>query len=142
MLKGAMKISALAMDLYLKSNQQYEIVLVCANKPTRTLLKEIAQELIFYFQQSTNTSPTDGSYRVQVQQSDVCLTVQCSLLPIHVIRILLTATIYSPEGTIEANSDLLDQKKCFEAVTEIRTSFLFVLRIDNLSSFFRTFKLA
>lgn len=97
MLKGAMKVSTLAMEIYLKENYQYDLVLICAAKPTRNLLKEIYQELIFYFQQTTNSNQTDGSYRVEMELQDLCLTVQSSLLPIHLIRIRLTSSNFSPD---------------------------------------------
>jgi hypothetical protein len=40
-----MKVSVLAMRLFLKQDHDYTLVLICANKPTVTLLNEICQEL-------------------------------------------------------------------------------------------------
>ena len=44
MLKGAMKVSTLAMRLFFKNESEYSLVLICANKPTVTLLKDICEE--------------------------------------------------------------------------------------------------
>ncbi|CAF4719717.1 unnamed protein product, partial [Rotaria magnacalcarata] len=45
MLKGAMKVSILSMGLSLRIDHEYTLVLLCANKPTITLLNDICQEL-------------------------------------------------------------------------------------------------
>ncbi|CAF3696855.1 unnamed protein product [Rotaria socialis] len=45
MLKGAMKVSILSMHLSLRTDHEYTLVLLCANKPTIALLNDICQEL-------------------------------------------------------------------------------------------------
>lgn len=143
MLKGAMKVSTLAMRLFLKTDYEYSLVLICANKPTLTLLKEISQELsiglnaqaIAAIQLDSNgEQSTPITYQIKAYDNDACLTVQCSLLPKHTIRIMLTSPVFRSENFLnlddsarqqiaESNpdpSDMLDKNKCLEAAAEIR----------------------
>lgn len=143
MLKGAMKLSTLAMRLFLKNDHEYSLVLICANKPTVTLLNEICQELTIGLNaqaiaaihlDSNEEKSTPTSYQVQAHISDACLTVQCSLLPKHTIRILLTSPVFRSENFLNVDestrqqiaelnpdpSDMLDKNKCLEAAAEMR----------------------
>ncbi|CAF2417164.1 unnamed protein product [Rotaria sp. Silwood2] len=145
MLKGAMKVSTLAMRLFLKNDYEYSLVLICANKPTVTLLNEICQELTIGLNaQAIATIQLDSNeeqskpitYQVQANVNDACLTVQCSLLPKHTIRIMLTSPVFRSENFLNLDdstrqqiaelnpdpSDMLDKNKCLEAAAEIRHS--------------------
>ena len=145
MLKGAMKVSALAMRLFLKNDHVYSLVLICANKPNITLLNDICQELtiglnaqaIAEIQLNSNErqESTPISYRVEAHVNDACLSVQCSLLPEHTIRIMLTSPVFRSENFLNLDEitrqqiaelnpdpiDMLDINKCLEAAAEIRT---------------------
>ncbi|CAF3546466.1 unnamed protein product [Rotaria sordida] len=145
MLKGAMKVSTLAMRLFLKNDYEYSLVLICANKPTVTLLNDICQELtiglnaqaIAAIQLDSNEEQSKPiTYQVQAHINDACLTVQCSLLPKHTIRIMLTSPVFRSENFLNLDdstrqqiaelnpdpSDMLDKNKCLEAAAEIRHS--------------------
>ncbi|CAF0743663.1 unnamed protein product [Rotaria sp. Silwood1] len=145
MLKGAMKVSTLAMRLFLQNDYEYSLVLICANKPTVTLLNDICQELSIGLNaqaiaaiqlDSTEEQSKPITYQVQAHVNDACLTVQCSLLPKHTIRIMLTSPVFRTENflnlddstrqqIVELNpdpTDMLDKNKCLEAAAEIRHS--------------------
>jgi hypothetical protein len=143
MLKGAMKVSTLAMRLFLKNDREYTLVLICANKPTATLLNEICQELTIGLNaqaiaaiqlDSNNQELIPITYQVQAHIQDACLIVQCSLLPKHTIRIMLTSPVFRSENFLNLDDqtrqqiaelnpdpfDMLDKNKCLEAAAEIR----------------------
>lgn len=44
-LKGVMRVGLLAKGLLLKGDRSVRLVVLCADKPTMTLLKRVAQEL-------------------------------------------------------------------------------------------------
>ncbi|CAF5050180.1 unnamed protein product, partial [Rotaria sp. Silwood1] len=140
MLKGAMKVSILAMHLSLKTDYEYTLVLICANKPTITLLNDICQELTITLNKQNNSSNQIDStiqqsipiiYQIETHVIDACLTIKSSLLPQHTIRIMLTSPVFCSDNFLnfdekvtELNSDptdMLDKNKCLEAAAEIRT---------------------
>src|SRR5690348_6612680 len=107
MLKGAMKVSILAMRLFLKTDYEYKLVLICANKPTITLLNDICQKLtIVLNDQTTSSHQLDSikqqsisiAYQVQADVNNACLIVKSpSFLPTHTIRIMLTSPVFPSE---------------------------------------------
>jgi len=44
-LRGVMRVGLVAKGLILKEDKDLQLVLLCSNKPTNTLLKEVAQRL-------------------------------------------------------------------------------------------------
>ena len=136
MLKGAMKVSTLAMRLLLRDEHEYTLVLICANKPNETLLNEICQELTLIFDAPAGEATTPiVTYQVQALIPDACLTVQCTLLPEHTIRVLLTSPVFRSENFLSIDNeechtvaelnpdpaDMLEKFRCLEAAAEIRT---------------------
>ena len=136
MLKGAMKVSTLAMRLLLHDEHEYTLVLICANKPNATLLNEICQELTLIFDTPTGEATMPPvTYRVHALIPDACLTVQCTLLPEHTIRVLLTSPVFRSENFLSIDNevcqtvaelnpdpvDMLEKSRCLEAAAEIRT---------------------
>ncbi|UJR33196.1 hypothetical protein I4U23_020651 [Adineta vaga] len=145
MLKGAMKVSTLAMRLFLQTDCDYSLVLICANKPTKTLLNDICEELSIGLNaqaiaalqlDSNNEQSNPVNYQIVAHVSEACLTVQCSLLPKHTIRILITSPVFRSENFLNYDEntrqqiaelnpdpiDMLDKNKCLQAAAEIRHS--------------------
>ncbi len=143
MLKGAMKVSTLAMRLFYINDYEYSLVLICANKPTITLLNDICQELTIGLNaqaiaaiqlESNDEQSIPITYQIQAHINDACLTIQCSILPKHTIRIMLTSPVFRSENFLNLDektreqiaelnpdpSDMLDKNKCLEAAAEIR----------------------
>lgn len=138
-----MKVSTLAMRLFVKYDCEYSLVLICANKPTESLLKEICQELIIGLNaqaiaalqlESNNDQSTPTTYHVRAHVDDASLTVQCNHLPKYSIRIRLTSPVFRSENFLNLDdqlreqiaqlnpdpTDMLDKNKCLEAAAEIR----------------------
>jgi hypothetical protein len=155
MLKGAMKVSTLAMRLFYKHDYEYSLVLICANKPTVTLLDDICQELTIGLNaqaiaaiqlDSNNEQSTPITYDIKTHINDACLTVQCSLLPKYIIRIMLTSPVFRSENFLNLDdttrqqiaelnpdpSDMLDKNKCLEAAAEIRMKIKFSKILKSL----------
>lgn len=143
MLKGSMKVSILAMRLFLRLDRQYSLVLICANKPNVTLLNDICQELTIALNTQAMASvqlESDGrqvtpiTYQVDEHVDDACLHVQCSRLPEHTVRLMFTSPVFRSENYLHLNEairqeivelnpdplDMLDKSKCLEAAAEIR----------------------
>ena len=143
MLKGAMKVSTLAMRLFFKYDYEYSLALICANKPTVALLNEICQELTIGLNaqaiaalqlESDGEQSTPITYQIDMHVDEACLTVQCSRLPKHTIRIMLTSPVFRSENFLNLDeqtrekiaelnpdpNDMLDKNKCLEAAAEIR----------------------
>ncbi|CAF1090562.1 unnamed protein product [Adineta ricciae] len=145
MLKGAMKVSILAMRLFLQTDYEYALVLICANKPTKSLLNEICEELTIGLNaqaiaalqlDSSDEQSKPITYKIEAHVDDACLTVQCSILPKHTIRVLLTSPVFRSENFLNLDDDtrqqisalnpdpidMLDKGKCLQAAAEIRHS--------------------
>lgn len=141
-----MKVSTLAMRLFVKYDCEYSLVLICANKPTESLLKEICQELTIGLNaqaiaalqlESNNEQSTPITYQVQAHVDDASLTVQCSRIPKCTIQIRLTSPVFRSENFLNLDdqtreqiaqlnpdpSDMLDKNKCLEAAAEMRMFF-------------------
>ncbi|CAF3859199.1 unnamed protein product, partial [Adineta steineri] len=146
MLKGAMKVSTLAMRLFLKTDEEYSLVLICANKPSLTLLNDICQELTIglnaqaiaaiHLDSNNGEQSIPTTYEIETHADDACLTIKCSLLPKHTIRIMLTSPVFRSENFLNLDNttrqqvaelnpdpiDMLNKNKCLEAAAEIRHS--------------------
>ena len=139
-----MKVSILAMRLFLQTDYEYTLILICANKPNKTLLNDICRELTITLNtQATVTNQSDAveqqsiphTYQVQANVIDACLTVTCSLLPQHTIQIILTSPVFRDANFVNLDEDIrqkitdlnpdpidmLDKNKCLQAASEIRT---------------------
>lgn len=139
MLTGTMKVSAVAIGLFLKQTLEYELAVVCANKPTQALLDEICRELTMELYKqvaspiqsiSTGESWMPIVYEVEAHRDDASLTVRCDLLPGHTIRIRFTSPVFSIEPPPRLNGrsrkpkkvsipdppDMLNKVKCLETL--------------------------
>lgn len=55
-LRGVMRVGLVAKGLLLKGDKDLELVLLCSNKPTVTLLKEVAEKLIAQLEVERHTN--------------------------------------------------------------------------------------
>ena len=139
-----MKVSAVAIGLFLKQTLEYELAVTCANKPTQTLLDEICRELTMELYKqvvspiqsiSTGESWMPIMYQVETHRDDASLTVRCDLLPRHTIRIRFTSPVFSIEQPPRVNGrsrkvkkvsnpdppDMLNKAKCLETLAALGT---------------------
>lgn len=148
-----MKVSVASMNLHLKSDFLYCMVVVCANKPNLTLLTDIAQELdvalntsaVSTIQLNSDVEQTTPiTYKVETPMDQACLHVQCSRLPNHIIQIMLTSPVFRIENYVHLNEelreklddfnpdplDMLDKERCLIAAAEIRKFISFIVSIS------------
>lgn len=76
-LRGVMRVGLVAKGLLLKGDKDLELVLLCSNKPTITLLKQVAEKLTAQLETisagtySVNACPGDGSIVVTSTKESV-----------------------------------------------------------------------
>ncbi|CAF3819501.1 unnamed protein product [Rotaria sp. Silwood1] len=98
-LKDVMKVSILAMHLSLKTDHEYTLVLICANKSNVTLLNDICLELTI-----TLNKQIKSTNKIEAHVIDACLTVKSSLLPQHTIQIMLTSSVFYSENFLKLDA--------------------------------------
>ena len=138
-----MKVSLLSMNLLLKTDREYCLALICVNKPSDDLLKDVCQELNIALSAQAIAQmqfDSDGNhgqqiaYQVEENVKEAALTVRCSLLPDRHVRILFTSPIFRNENFLHLNEQqrqqidllnpdpghMLDKSKCLATAAEIR----------------------
>ncbi|KAL1489384.1 hypothetical protein ABEB36_014291 [Hypothenemus hampei] len=91
MLRGVMRVGHLAKGLLLKGDNQVELVVLCADKPTLTLLKKVVDLLPGAFKQ---VAP-ETNYHVLINPAEAGLTVQAEGLT---VLVQLTSPVMREQG--------------------------------------------
>ncbi|XP_042340540.1 interleukin enhancer-binding factor 3-like isoform X1 [Plectropomus leopardus] len=147
-LRGVMRVGLVAKGLLLKGDKEVELVLLCSNKPTITLLNQVAEKLTE--QLETNSA---GSYTVSQCPGDATLVVASTkesalTLTIHLtsplVRTLTESRPAEEKGaeeevteetqTVDDPPDVLDRQKCLTALASLRHAKWFQAKVNNLSS--------
>lgn len=123
-LVGVMRVGLLAKQLLLRGDSNVELVVLCGEKPTISLLRRIANHL----PKQLKSVCTDDKYEISVEYQDACIIVSTHKkdrgednmlsVMIHVTSQLMR----EPSGIPSKNdpSDLLDQYRCINALAELR----------------------
>uniref|UniRef100_A0A2P2HZK8 Zinc finger RNA-binding protein-like n=2 Tax=Hirondellea gigas TaxID=1518452 RepID=A0A2P2HZK8_9CRUS len=138
MLKGVMRVGILAKGLLLRGDNRVELVVLCGEKPTRTLLDRVADAL----PQHLATVAPNEKYEVQRVVENAALQVVHENLT---VTIILTAPLMREpvhhEGTAESQvaavkdaPDVLDKTKCLDALAALRHAKWFQARANGLQS--------
>ncbi|KAK3870153.1 hypothetical protein Pcinc_024583 [Petrolisthes cinctipes] len=125
MLKGVMRVGILAKGLLLRGDASVQLVVLCGDKPTRTLLDRVADNLP---KQLAVVAPED-KYDIQRVVEEAALVVQ----NIGEQRISVNVTLTSPimreqllhDGDSQVTAvkdppDVLDKQKCLDALAALR----------------------
>ncbi|KAK3579917.1 hypothetical protein CHS0354_012458 [Potamilus streckersoni] len=136
-LKGVMRVGVLAKGLLLHGDLNVHLVLLCSEKPTRTLLERVADLL------SKQLAATEEKYDVKRCVEEAAIIVTNDKEP----RTSCTITLASPVmrdisqgGEGEATSsvkdppDVLDRQKCLDALAALRHAKWFQARATGLQS--------
>ncbi|ROT83405.1 Zinc finger RNA-binding protein [Penaeus vannamei] len=139
MLKGVMRVGILAKGLLLRGDTSVQLVVLCGDKPTRTLLDRVADNLP---KQLAVVAPED-KYDIQRVVEEAALVVQ----NIGDQRISVNVTLTSPimreqllhEGDSQVTAakdppDVLDKQKCLDALAALRHAKWFQARANGLQS--------
>nr|CAH7740301.1 unnamed protein product [Callosobruchus chinensis] len=129
-LKGVMRVGHLAKGLLLRGDTHVELVVLCADKPTLTLLKKVVEMLPIALKQ---VAP-DNSYQVHINAPEAGLVVISDGL-----TVLVQFTSPVMRDQVEAASggfdrDVLSRGKCLQALAALRHTKWFQARALGLHS--------
>ncbi|XP_041855018.1 zinc finger RNA-binding protein [Melanotaenia boesemani] len=137
-LKGVMRVGVLAKGLLLRGDKNVNLVLLCSEKPTKSLLTCIVEHLP---KQLTVVTPEKYEVKGSVQEAAIILT-SCSE-PKMQVTITLTSPVIREEnsrdgdvtsGMVKDPADVLDRQKCLDALAALRHAKWFQARANGLQS--------
>ncbi|XP_013111187.1 zinc finger RNA-binding protein isoform X2 [Stomoxys calcitrans] len=138
-LKGVMRVGFLAKGLLLQGDTAVELVVLCSEKPTVSLLKRVAAELPQKLKEVAGENPVD--YKVDVVIDESAVMVQDETVS---VKISLTSPLLreSPEGGQSSESENgnagdaapLPREPCLKALAELRHAKWFQARATGLQS--------
>ncbi|XP_029594647.1 interleukin enhancer-binding factor 3-like isoform X1 [Salmo trutta] len=149
-LRGVMRVGLVAKGLLLKGDMDLELVLLCTEKPTVTLLKKVAENL------STQIElVTEDKYEVTQIPEEAEIVIKSIKEPVLTLTIHLTSPMIrmeaEPEGAgattplegppgekltvdSDAPADVLDRQKCLTALASLRHAKWFQAKVNDLKS--------
>uniref|UniRef100_A0A3Q1FPD7 Interleukin enhancer-binding factor 3-like n=1 Tax=Acanthochromis polyacanthus TaxID=80966 RepID=A0A3Q1FPD7_9TELE len=136
-LRGVMRVGLVAKGLLLKGDKDLELVLLCSNKPTITLLKQVAEKLTAQLE-----TISAGTYSVSPCPGDAGIVVTSTkesalTLIIHLTSPLVRAEQESKtaeEEEVNDPPDVLDRQKCLTALASLRHAKWFQAKVNDLTS--------
>ncbi|KAJ0174932.1 hypothetical protein K1T71_009073 [Dendrolimus kikuchii] len=133
-LKGVMRVGLLAKGLLLKGDRAVRLVVLCADRPTITLLKRVAADLPTHLAKVKGPGD-EPKYKVELLPAEGA--VQVSDGTISVLVSLTSAVMREPAegGDIKRDDkDVLPRQKCLDALAALRHAKWFQARAASLQS--------
>ncbi|KAF6128284.1 zinc finger RNA binding protein [Phyllostomus discolor] len=137
-LKGVLRVGVLAKGLLLRGDRNVNLVLLCSEKPSKTLLSRIAEKLP---KQLAVISPE--KYDIKCAVSEAAIILNSCVEPKMQVTITLTSPIIREEnmregdvtsGMVKDPPDVLDRQKCLDALAALRHAKWFQARANGLQS--------
>ncbi|KAF4074327.1 hypothetical protein AMELA_G00238230 [Ameiurus melas] len=137
-LKGVMRVGVLAKGLLLRGDKNVNLVLLCSEKPSKSLLSRIVEHLP---KQLGLVTPEKYEVKGSVQEAAIILT-SCAE-PKMQVTITLTSPVIREENTRDGDvtsgmvkdpADVLDRQKCLDALAALRHAKWFQARANGLQS--------
>uniref|UniRef100_A0AAQ5XMC3 Interleukin enhancer binding factor 3a n=1 Tax=Amphiprion ocellaris TaxID=80972 RepID=A0AAQ5XMC3_AMPOC len=132
-LRGVMRVGLVAKGLLLKGDKDLELVLLCSNKPTITLLKQVAEKLTAQLE-----TISAGTYSVNPCPGDAGIVVTSTKESALTLIIHLTSPLVRAEQekmrTVNDPPDVLDRQKCLTALASLRHAKWFQAKVNDLTS--------
>uniref|UniRef100_A0A8C1MI05 Interleukin enhancer binding factor 3b n=1 Tax=Cyprinus carpio TaxID=7962 RepID=A0A8C1MI05_CYPCA len=137
-LRGVMRVGLVAKGLLLKGDLDLELVLLCKDKPTITLLKKVSENLAVQLK-----VVTEEKYDVNPCIRDATIVIKNSKEPPLTLTINLTSPLVREEAEKQAAGetlsvidppDVLDRQKCLTALASLRHAKWFQARANGLRS--------
>uniref|UniRef100_A0A671X1R6 Spermatid perinuclear RNA-binding protein n=1 Tax=Sparus aurata TaxID=8175 RepID=A0A671X1R6_SPAAU len=123
---GVMRIGLVAKGLLIKGDMDLELVLMCRDKPTQTLLDTVCHNLPTQIEKLT-----EEKYEVTSSLPEVAILVQTTTEP----KLTLKITLTSPEEEEEEEEgEVLDRHRCLLALAALRHAKWFQARVNGLKS--------
>ncbi|XP_054285579.1 zinc finger RNA-binding protein-like isoform X2 [Macrosteles quadrilineatus] len=140
-LKGVMRVGVLAKGLLLSGDTQVRLVVLCTEKPTRSLLSKVAQNLPL---QLKAVAP-DDAYTVEMKVDQGSVLVTAATEPKIVVTVSLTSPLMREPVLLESTGDgvssppkdppdVLSKQKCLDALAALRHAKWFQARATGLQS--------
>jgi len=144
-LKGVMRVGPLCTGLLLKGQLAVDLVVLCADKPTKTLLTRVGKLV----PEKLNESAPDAKYNMAIRMADCCLVVTSTTDPKCVVTVTLTSPACREEDELENKEqketvvikkepvdekDVLDKEKTLQALAALRHAKWFQARANQLQS--------
>uniref|UniRef100_A0A672J6J2 Spermatid perinuclear RNA-binding protein n=1 Tax=Salarias fasciatus TaxID=181472 RepID=A0A672J6J2_SALFA len=124
---GVMRIGLVAKGLLIKGDMDLELVLMCRDKPTQTLLDTVCHNLPAQIEKLT-----EEKYEVTSSLPEAAILVQTTTEP----KLTLKVTLTSPrvEAEEEEEGEVLDRHRCLLALAALRHAKWFQARVNGLKS--------
>ncbi|XP_038549571.1 interleukin enhancer-binding factor 3 homolog isoform X1 [Micropterus salmoides] len=136
-LRGVMRVGLVAKGLLLKGDLDLELVLLCKDKPTINLLKNVSDNLV------TQLKATEDKYVVTQNIREASIVIKNTKEPPLTLTIHLTSPLVREEieraasgDSLSVNDppDVLDRQKCLTALASLRHAKWFQARANGLRS--------
>uniref|UniRef100_A0A3Q1I9D5 Interleukin enhancer binding factor 3b n=1 Tax=Anabas testudineus TaxID=64144 RepID=A0A3Q1I9D5_ANATE len=137
-LRGVMRVGLVAKGLLLKGDLDLELVLLCKEKPTISLLKKVSENLVTQLK-----TITEDKYVVTQHIREASIIIKNTKEPPLTLTIHLTSPVVREEieraaagETLSVNDppDVLDRQKCLTALASLRHAKWFQARANGLRS--------
>ncbi|KAK1208189.1 ZFR protein, partial [Pygoscelis papua] len=137
-LKGVLRVGVLAKGLLLRGDRNVNLVLLCAEKPSKMLLSRIAESLP---KQLAVISPE--KYDIKCAVPEAAIILNSCVEPKMQVTITLTSPVIREEnmrdgdvtsGMVKDPPDVLDRQKCLDALAALRHAKWFQARANGLQS--------
>ncbi|XP_074017105.1 spermatid perinuclear RNA-binding protein isoform X3 [Numenius arquata] len=135
---GVMRIGLVAKGLLIKDDMDLELVLMCKEKPTKTLLCIVKDNLPAQIQKLT-----EENYLVEEHVNEAAIIIRNTKEPKLTLKVILTSPLIRDEAekkegvdnvAMKDPPDLLDRQKCLEALASLRHAKWFQARANGLKS--------
>nr|XP_048285142.1 spermatid perinuclear RNA-binding protein isoform X4 [Myodes glareolus] len=134
---GVMRIGLVAKGLLIKDDMDLELVLMCKDKPTETLLNTVKDNLPVQIQKLT-----EEKYQVEQCISEASIIIRNTKEPTLTLKVILTSPLIRDElekkdgenVMMKDPPDLLDRQKCLNALASLRHAKWFQARANGLKS--------
>jgi len=141
-LRGVMRVGPLAKGLLLRGDTACQLVVLCSEKPTRTLLERVVDNL----PKQLAIVAADCKYELKRCVEEAAIIMMSTCEPKVSVTITLTSPIMREQPqettgdqqnqvpTTKDPPDVLDKNKCLDALAELRHSKWFQARANCLQS--------
>uniref|UniRef100_A0A3Q3AFZ5 Spermatid perinuclear RNA-binding protein n=1 Tax=Kryptolebias marmoratus TaxID=37003 RepID=A0A3Q3AFZ5_KRYMA len=131
---GVMRVGLVAKGLLIKGDMDLELVLMCRDKPTQTLLDTVCCNLPTQIQKLT-----EEKYEVTSSLPEAAILVQTTAEPKLTLKITLTSPLENGEEReeveeAEEEGEVLDRHRCLLALAALRHAKWFQARVNGLKS--------
>uniref|UniRef100_A0A3Q3LSU2 Spermatid perinuclear RNA-binding protein n=1 Tax=Mastacembelus armatus TaxID=205130 RepID=A0A3Q3LSU2_9TELE len=127
---GVMRIGLVAKGLLIKGDMDLELVLMCRDKPTQTLLDTVCHNLPQQIEKLT-----EEKYEVTSSLPEAAILVRATTEPKLTLKITLTSpAVREDDEEEEEEGEVLDRHRCLLALAALRHAKWFQARVNGLKS--------